>query len=78
MCGADVHGETSRGTGHVRGREGDRGRTEWGRELMLFLLQSLSCPKPAEVFANRTGRGQMKRFGTAAASSSTPPFIGAQ
>lgn len=53
-CGVDVHGETSRGTGHVRGREGDRGRTEWGRELMLFLLQSLSCPKPAEVFANRT------------------------
>lgn len=34
--------------------------------IMLFLFQSLCCPKLAKVYGNQTGRGQMKWFGTAA------------
>lgn len=50
-------------------------RKNGGRELCFSSSRGLGCPKPAEVYGNQTGRGQMKWFGTAADVASARPLF---
>lgn len=69
MCGVTCSGGAEKRRTRERG-----GRTE-GENYAFPLPKGLCCPKPAEVYGNQTGRGQMKWFGTAADVASARPLF---